>query len=195
MASETKSAPERLKRAAIDVIVDRGYGNATLVPILERVGLSKGALFHHFKSRDELTAAAYRDLLDQVILDMSAIADELRAGKIPLSTFLAKVADIFASDASIATMEIALALRVSPTLAGLVSSNLGRWETFLEGYWTGLFEIPDLELSDQRLRWMTVMNIFRGIGVQYAFGRNTSDRPAILSCLQETFFSGTVLRR
>lgn len=194
MARQTKSAPERLKRAAIDVIVDRGYGNATLIPILERVGLSKGALFHHFKSRDELTAAAYRDLLDQVMLDMTGVADELRAGKISLTTFLEKIAAIFASDASIATMEIALALRVSPTLAQLVGSNLGAWETFLERYWTSLFEVPDLDPNGQRLYWLTAMNVFRGLGVQYAFGRNAPDVQGILSCLQKTFFSEVALR-
>lgn len=190
----TKSAPERLKEATIEMIVSRGYGNATLIPILERGGLSKGALFHHFKSRDDLTAAAYLDLLDTIINEMEGLAAELKSGGIQTSVFLSKVASLFASDTMIATMEIAIALRVSPNLAELVELKLEKWHKFLDLYWIELFDIPGMPLEIQRTHWLMVMNIFRGIGVQYTFNRNIQNIESVIERIHTTCFENVRIR-
>ncbi|QDG94433.1 TetR/AcrR family transcriptional regulator (plasmid) [Rhizobium sp. NIBRBAC000502774] len=192
--TELKPVPQRLKEAAIEMIVSRGYGNATLVPILERGGLSKGALFHHFKSREELTAAAYADLLDTIMAEMRTHADDLMESKIDLDTFLTKTARLFMSDNMIATMEIALAIRVSPNLADLVGTALEKWEEFLSGYWIEIFDLPNTSVAVQTAHWLMVMDVLRGIGVQYAFNLNDKHIGLVIDRLKFTCFLTAKIR-
>jgi AcrR family transcriptional regulator len=57
---------DALIRAAIDLIAERGYAATTTNLVADRAGLSRGALQHHFKSRDELIAAVMGQLRSAV---------------------------------------------------------------------------------------------------------------------------------
>jgi AcrR family transcriptional regulator len=44
--------------AAVEVFVEQGYEGASMEAIARRAGLTKGGLYHHFRSKDELLLAA-----------------------------------------------------------------------------------------------------------------------------------------
>lgn len=48
-------------RAALAVFSDLGYDRATLSDVVERVGVSKGCLYHHFESKEQLFIELLRD--------------------------------------------------------------------------------------------------------------------------------------
>jgi len=48
---------ERILDAAQNLILDRGYVGMTVEHVLDEVGITKGAFFHHFKSKDDLARA------------------------------------------------------------------------------------------------------------------------------------------
>lgn len=97
MARQVRSEATRRKLldAAIDVFSEVGYAAAGRVAIFERAGTTKGALYHHFDSMDELVTAiinegsaivldAFRSMcppsspaLEGVIHGMFAAADAL----------------------------------------------------------------------------------------------------------------------
>ncbi len=64
MPRPTKHQPERgdartrLLEAARDVIRERGYTAATVEDLCKAAGVTKGAYFHHFKSKEDLGVAA-----------------------------------------------------------------------------------------------------------------------------------------
>jgi AcrR family transcriptional regulator len=64
-----KQAPEARRQAileaAIDVFARLGFGAATTDDIARAAGLSKGGLYWHFKSKDELLAAILHSMFDQ----------------------------------------------------------------------------------------------------------------------------------
>lgn len=52
-----KSKPERIDEiinSAIDEFNEKGYENATMESIAKRANISKGGLYHHFKSKDDI---------------------------------------------------------------------------------------------------------------------------------------------
>ena len=51
---ETERTKERILEAAEDLFIERGYERTTFEDIAQRVELSKGAVFWHFKSKTEL---------------------------------------------------------------------------------------------------------------------------------------------
>jgi AcrR family transcriptional regulator len=57
---------DALIRAAIDLIAERGYAATTTNLVADRAGMSRGALQHHFKSRDELIVAVMEQLRREV---------------------------------------------------------------------------------------------------------------------------------
>ncbi len=49
---------KRLVAAAQDLVLERGFSASGVDQICERAGVTKGAFFHHFKSKDEIGIAA-----------------------------------------------------------------------------------------------------------------------------------------
>lgn len=61
MATETAAkagARQKLLDAALSVIREKGYSSTSVDELCSRAGVTKGAFFHHFKSKDALGVAA-----------------------------------------------------------------------------------------------------------------------------------------
>jgi TetR/AcrR family transcriptional regulator, transcriptional repressor for nem operon len=53
----TKSTREKILNAAADLVRSRGYGATSVVDICTAAGVSKGAYFHHFTTKDDMGIA------------------------------------------------------------------------------------------------------------------------------------------
>src|SRR5580658_8566792 len=59
IAPEPKiGARSKLLDAALSLIREKGYSSTTVEDLCLRAGVTKGAFFHHFKSKDALAVAA-----------------------------------------------------------------------------------------------------------------------------------------
>lgn len=56
--------PERVLAAATTLFAEQGYEATSVQQIVDAAGVTKGAMYHHFSSKDDLLAASYRQLLD-----------------------------------------------------------------------------------------------------------------------------------
>jgi AcrR family transcriptional regulator len=65
--SEKKSSRERLLEAAAKVFAERGYQAASVEEIAAAAGLSKGAVYWNFSSKDELFHALLEERIDRQI--------------------------------------------------------------------------------------------------------------------------------
>ncbi len=54
MTARGEATKERILAAAEQLVFDRGYAGTSLDEIIEKVGLTKGAFFYHFKSKEDL---------------------------------------------------------------------------------------------------------------------------------------------
>lgn len=72
MLTQPTNTREKLMRAAMDIVAADGFGAATTAAIAERTGLAEGTLYRHFKSKDDLMIAAYRQLKADVFERVSA---------------------------------------------------------------------------------------------------------------------------
>ncbi|UNO39488.1 ScbR family autoregulator-binding transcription factor [Streptomyces sp. MST-110588] len=54
-------------QAAAEVIGERGYGAATMAEIIQRAGVTKGALYFHFPSKDALARAVIEEQTDPFV--------------------------------------------------------------------------------------------------------------------------------
>ena len=84
---------ERVTAAAIDLFVEHGVEGTSLQMIADRLGLTKAALYYHYRTKDALILAAFSPILDDV---RSVLADavEQRTKAARLDTAIAGLVDI-----------------------------------------------------------------------------------------------------
>ena len=58
---------DRLLAAAAELIREHGYAGTSLQMIADRLGFRKGAIYHHFRTRDEILAV-FRVPPDKVLV-------------------------------------------------------------------------------------------------------------------------------
>jgi AcrR family transcriptional regulator len=71
--AETRS---RIQQAAVEVFTARGYDRASLDEVAEAAGLTKGAVYSSFSSKDDLFSSLVADRLDQRLALVADIADD-----------------------------------------------------------------------------------------------------------------------
>ncbi len=154
--------------AAIECLSKFGYLQSTVEVVAERAGVSRGAVQHHFGSRDELLLAVVEDLGDAL-----AVAEEISPA-LPVSERLAVAIDrdwdVFRSSQFIAVIQIWLAVRGNKELFASISKTVGNLEKALDRRWQSLFaetRISPKKISTIRhlvlstLRGLALRNIFR----------------------------------
>lgn len=62
--------------AALQVCAEKGYFNTRVDDIAQRAGLSKGALYHHFSSKQELFLALFKDMMEGFVALMTQVMQQ-----------------------------------------------------------------------------------------------------------------------
>ena len=77
MARRTKAEAEKTRRrilkAALDLLVEKGYERATFEDVAQRIRLTKGAVYWHFKSKPELLSALVEHTLENQAVKLAAM--------------------------------------------------------------------------------------------------------------------------
>jgi AcrR family transcriptional regulator len=66
----------RIIEAATELVVERGYDGMSTADVLERAGVSRGGLYHHFSGKGELLAAVLETLEFEVLAKLASVAGE-----------------------------------------------------------------------------------------------------------------------
>jgi AcrR family transcriptional regulator len=74
---------EKIQEIALELFAEQGYEKTSLREIAERLGVTKAALYYHFRTKDDIVASLFDDFLEQVdeIIDWARdkpVDDELR---------------------------------------------------------------------------------------------------------------------
>ena len=114
-----ESTIRKLLDAATEALIDDGYAATSVQKICERAGVSQGALFRHFATREELMVAVGEDVGQRTLLryrrEFQGHKDS-RAPAEPLVLAMRLVRDRCRSRLNQAWYELAMAARTSPTL-------------------------------------------------------------------------------
>lgn len=77
---------EDVMRAAVELFSTKGYANTSVQQIVEAAGVTKGAMYHYFESKDDLLFGIYDSLLslqkehlDEIIARGGEVDEVLRA--------------------------------------------------------------------------------------------------------------------
>ena len=65
-SAKTKTKLPQVVRSAIDLFVEKGVDGTTIREIAERAGVSEGALYRHYASKEELACSIFLTHLQQL---------------------------------------------------------------------------------------------------------------------------------
>jgi AcrR family transcriptional regulator len=69
----------QILEAAARLFRERGFHGVSVDEIGEEVGITGGALYHHFASKDEILATLLTDAMDKVVVETDQMFDDPRA--------------------------------------------------------------------------------------------------------------------
>lgn len=69
MGEQRGGTRERIQQVALELFAEKGYENTALREVAERLGITRPALYYHFKTKD--------DILDGIVADLTGSMDEL----------------------------------------------------------------------------------------------------------------------
>jgi AcrR family transcriptional regulator len=67
---------EKIQEIALELFAEQGYEKTSLREIAERLGVTKAALYYHFRTKDDIVASLFDDFLEQVDSIIAWAADK-----------------------------------------------------------------------------------------------------------------------
>jgi AcrR family transcriptional regulator len=110
-----------LLATTVDSLAELGYSATTTLEVARRAGISRGALQHHFATRDELLAAALEELLDRRVAEFRReVATWDREGRADPARLIDLLWTSFDSPTFVAWTEVWIAARTDAGLRALL---------------------------------------------------------------------------
>jgi len=173
-AERTEETRTRILDAAVHVLSTRGYAGFRTAEVALQAGVSRGALTHHFPSRDELLVA--------VVADVFRRAGELgrtRAGSVhsvdeAIGSLLSDSRDFFFSELFLVAMDLAIQGRLAQSGLDPVGKISADARLPVEASWLNALVSAGVATDvAEDLLWLT-NSIVRGLAVR----RLWQDEPA-----------------
>ncbi|MFD0860185.1 TetR/AcrR family transcriptional regulator [Roseovarius aquimarinus] len=163
-----RSAATQLKilTVTIELILAKGLKEASTVDIAEAAGVSRGALLHHYPSRQFLMQEALRHLLTREIEEIEVIAGEIRAGRMDVDGFLAEMWRRFSGDLFMVTIEFLTAARTDPAMRDALVPVAWDYNRQLDEIWESLFSDTGSARDTRRIALNTTLCLLRGMATQ-----------------------------
>jgi AcrR family transcriptional regulator len=114
---QREATRQRLLDAAFACLVELGYGGASTAAIAKRAGVSSGALFNQFPTKDDLLVATVDDLFSKLVADLNArlVVSVAEAGR-PVAAVVDVLWEGLRSPTIQALFELTTAARTRPAL-------------------------------------------------------------------------------
>lgn len=75
MSAPTLPMREKILRSAVRLFAERGFDATTVQAVVTDAGVTKGALYHHFGSKDDLLYEIYRSIIGRQNDELAAITE------------------------------------------------------------------------------------------------------------------------
>ncbi len=121
-AEQRLATRSRLIDATFGLLVERGYANTSTALVAERAGVSHGALFNHFGSRDELMVACIEEVFPRFMAEGSERLLALATtDQRPLDRVVDLLWEQFCGATMMAMRELMMAARTNDTMSAALT--------------------------------------------------------------------------
>jgi len=157
---------ERLIKATLEVIYDVGYHAATTQEIAARAKVSRGALLHHFPTRDDIILAAMETLLDDGTAEIRTVAQDMRNGQVTLEAFVDFLWSLFSDRFFYLSLEMITEARNDGELRERMIPVVKGFHEALDEIWVEFCDADKRPARQARIILNLTVCLVRGMGVQ-----------------------------
>ena len=170
--SRSKAAREKLLRATLEVLEERGYSGLTTKEVAIRAGFSNGALMHHYSTKTDLVVAAGAHIYDQCIQSGRRIAASAAARKNPLNAFISDCVNVYLGPPFVAAGELMFAARTDPLINAPFDAFMLNYRKTMNEIWLAAFMRAGYGKDDASFLIMSTLNLIRGMGINSMWQKN-----------------------
>jgi len=175
---------KQLLEAALGLFAEKGFHNTTVAEIAARAGVSQGAVYWYFDSKDELFEAAFAGTLKSLLEPFfEVLADEARPAGERLMSVAEYSLDLFALHADLAF--ILLQIMSTQELARILTYDFREFYREFGKLLMPLFE--ELGDPDPEATAAMFMAVLDGLMVQGILGPDLFDRDRVLAQIGQKF--------
>jgi AcrR family transcriptional regulator len=156
----------RLMRATIDLLHDRGLARTSTPKIARLAGVSRGALTHHFASREAIISASVADLLGRTTRDLHRFAEDFMARGGSSEEIVDYIWTMMSDRLFYVTMEYLPEARHNPEFRADLVSVVREFHAGLDAVWTALASRTGADPDHTRIVMNATMCLVRGMIAQ-----------------------------
>lgn len=164
-ADRTRAMQDKLMNAAIEVLLEQGYGRLTTKEVARVAGVSNGALMHHFASKAELVVAATAMVYEEAIIRGQRVAKTVNADQKPIEGYLSDCLSVYFEWPFIAALETIMVARTDPDLMEKILPVMKRYRTTCDDIWISVFMRTGLTHQKASLLLNLTLNLVRGMAI------------------------------
>lgn len=177
---------DRLVRATVECLIELGYERTTTLKIVERAGVTRGALLHHFKAKRDIVVCAMRSLLSDHAERIQGVAEQVRARKVDLDDFIDYLWNDYSGEFFFAWLENITESRHDAELREQLIPLVGEYHRALDTIWREFFRKSRLNDAQVDTSLNQTLCILRGMGLQTVLRRDDRYYEALLSSWKVT---------
>jgi len=165
---EERSQETRAKliEATLDCLYEVGAARTSTNMVAERAGVSRGALTHHYASKEDLLADAVDHHLHDATDDIRSLAEDVRAQVLDFDGFLDRLCEMFLGRLLIIALEHIAEARHNEHLKMRLVAVVRDFHAELDSIWREFFSSADMTDTDVETSLDMTLCLFRGMGLQ-----------------------------
>lgn len=159
--SEKVATRERILTAALGVFAEKGYHRAVVDDIVRASGTSKGAVYHHFATKEAVFLALVDDFAARLAARVAATIADRHGALAKVEGALVAALSTFADDQQLARLILLEAVSLGPVYESKRAEVHDRFAALIQGYLDEAVadgSIPPLDTRIATLVWLGAVN-------------------------------------
>lgn len=174
----------RLRATAESLIAEVGIEGTTTVEIARRCGVSRGAMLHHYPTRDELIIDTARHFWRRARDNVSSLADDMSQGRTRTAQFVDRLYDaVFPAQSLVIMLELMVGGRSDTRIGRAIDDILTDLFRSYEKLGEQAFSARGLSPVRIHIVMTLIVSTLRGLRIQQIIDPNQAMSREVLSAL------------
>jgi AcrR family transcriptional regulator len=164
--ARSEDTQRRLLEATVALLLERGYTRLTTSDIARRAGLSRGALTHHFASKEDIVVRALASQLEATTTGLRRFCDSRPAPTMNTDDVVDYLWPMMEQGLFYVTLEYLPEARNNPSFRAQLLPVVQDFHAALDAIWTRLSESYGVPPEQARITMNATMCLIRGMIAQ-----------------------------
>ena len=175
----SRATRQRLLESAVHCVAQYGWSAATVSVIAADAGISRGALQHHFPTREELVAAALEHMFDERRLMVEAMATPQLSGARRVHVVVSTLVELYMGDLFRAALQAWVVAAADPQMLAMIQPLERR---FARSVHAAAVEHLGVDDGDPHVRTLiqTTLDLARGLALADLLSDDSKRRQRIV---------------